>query len=92
MLLNQYLVTHVFLTDKTPYLWQHSTQPQGGYMTFHLPWKLEVLKEVEAGDAKSMVCGKDFPPSSKRTDAASLAVPSLISDSLSGAELGSAGG
>ena len=40
-------------------------------MTFHLPWKLGVLKEVEAGDARRMVCGKDFPPSSKRTDAAS---------------------
>ena len=92
LLRNQYLVTHVFLTDKSPYLWQQRTQPQRGYMTFHLPWKLGVLKEVEAGDARSMVCGKDFPPSSKRTDAASLAVPNLISDSLSGAELGSARG
>lgn len=92
LLLTQYLVTHVFLTDKTPYLFVTRTQPQRGYMTFHLPWKLGVLIEVEAGDARRMIGGKDLPPSSKRTDATSLAVPSLISDALSGAALGSARG
>lgn len=92
MLLTQYLVTHVFLTDKTPYLFVTRTQPQRGYMTFRLPWKLGVLIEVEAGDARRMVGGRDLPPSSKRTDATSLAVPSLISDALSGAALGSARG
>ena len=69
LLLTQYLVTHVFLTDKTPYLFVTRTQPQRGYMTFHLPWKLGVLIEVEAGDARRMIGGKDLPPSSKKHEA-----------------------